>query len=496
MRTAANTELKQEQVLLFFVAATLMFIVPLLLVDSLYSDDLRRAHGAIADWTRLGRPLIDWFYQGLSFSHGVPDVFPLPLLMAVGAISLALRSLVNHYFAVPNLACCLVVLPLWYSPFFLENLSFQYDGPVMTLGVVAMIYAISYHHRSWLMRNGVAALCIALGLSIYQMVINVYLGLCCLEVIRVASGGDVRGVIHVVRDCLMRLFVGTGIYWLSAYQLMDNERTALRQLDSGLFEGVGLDLLKTGAQVALLYTRDNAWLCGSLIVLGTAGLGLVLYRIVRTQALLWEKTAVAALCLICPLAAAISIPGLALIFEYFNVDARLMMGLASALVLVFFLSYQALTAIHSRLGLLLIIPVLAMLSFSFVHGRVLAQNKALSSNLIHHISYDITTHPELSRVQAYKLFDHRGGEWLAGASETYRLLPALPYVLHIIHPIYPEMFPHHAGITNVSWGSWEDSDAIYQRLDTGVPPTLSRKFYSIYVNGSEAHIVLTPASLQ
>ena len=59
MRTAANTELKQEQVLLFFVAATLMFIVPLLLVDSLYSDDLRRAHGAIADWTRLGRPLID-----------------------------------------------------------------------------------------------------------------------------------------------------------------------------------------------------------------------------------------------------------------------------------------------------------------------------------------------------------------------------------------------------------------------------------------------------
>lgn len=293
----------------------------------------------------------------------------------------------------------------------------------------------------------------------------------------------------------MRLFVGTGIYWLSAYQLMDNERTALRQLDSGLFEGVGLDLLKAGDQVALLYTRDNAWLCGSLIVLSTAGLGLVLYRIVRTQALLWEKIAVSALCLICPLAAAISIPGLALIFEYFNVDARLMMGLASALVLVFFLSYQALTAIHSKLGLLLIIPVLAMLSFAFVHGRVLAQNKAFSNTLIHHISYDIATHPELSEVQSYRL-SHRGGEWLAGALGTYRLLPALPYVLHIIHPIYPEMFPHHAGITNVSWGSKEDSAVSYRKLDTGVPPTVRRTFYSIYVTGSEADIVLTAAPLQ
>lgn len=47
-----------------------------------------------------------------------------------------------------------MLLPLWYNPFFLQNLSYQYDGPIMVLSVVAVIYAITFRPPPHAMRNG------------------------------------------------------------------------------------------------------------------------------------------------------------------------------------------------------------------------------------------------------------------------------------------------------------------------------------------------------
>ncbi len=118
-------------------------VLPRILADFPYIDDNWRTLAAIGTaWAGQGRLFADWFYQALTFTGASPNIFPA-LLLATLAMSLALTGLTFHYFAEPTLACCLVPLPLWYNPFLLQNLSYQYHGPSMVLSMVAVIYAIT-----------------------------------------------------------------------------------------------------------------------------------------------------------------------------------------------------------------------------------------------------------------------------------------------------------------------------------------------------------------
>lgn len=139
-----SKELGRRQVWLFFLLATFVYVVPLLLADYPYIDDNWRSLSAGMVWAEQGRLFTELFYNLLTFSNAAPNIFPLPLLIATLAMAAALTSLTFHYYPQPTIACCLVALPLWYNPFFLQNLSYQYDGAAMALSVVAVIYAITF----------------------------------------------------------------------------------------------------------------------------------------------------------------------------------------------------------------------------------------------------------------------------------------------------------------------------------------------------------------
>lgn len=165
----------------------------------------------------------------------------MPLLLAGTAAALALARLVRHYFVAPTASAVLVVLPLWYQPFFLQNLSYQYDGPTMALALAACVLAITLEPGSW-RQILCGALLVAVALAFYQISLNVFAGLCGVEVMRQVMLGKRCG--QVWRHALGRLgqaLGGCALYGLTAYQLM----TPLRQ---GLLpvEGLGRSSLWHG----------------------------------------------------------------------------------------------------------------------------------------------------------------------------------------------------------------------------------------------------------
>lgn len=87
MRTSAflQRELSQRQVALFFLLATALYVLPLILADFPYIDDNWRTLAAGNAWAGQGRLFADWFYQALTFTGAAPNIFPLPLLLAVVA---------------------------------------------------------------------------------------------------------------------------------------------------------------------------------------------------------------------------------------------------------------------------------------------------------------------------------------------------------------------------------------------------------------------------
>lgn len=490
-----DVELSQNKMLTFYMGAVFVFIAPLILADYLYIDDNWRAQIAGMRWEGEGRLLVDWFYQGLSFTRGAPNLFPLPLLISGAAMSFALRALTNHYFFKPAFVACLVVLPLWYSPFFLQNLSYQYDGPATVLGVVAMIYAIAFRHPSVVVRAVVSTLCIAIGLSFYQMVINIYIGLWCIELIRAANEcKGLRVSVVLLLEKFLQFLLGVMLYWLTAYQFITSGRTTLREFNSGWAEKLLSDGHLAAQRVALLYNDGNAWLCWALLIIACAGFGRVIYRVLRMHASLLHKLVVAGGCLLAVALVMVSIPGLALIFSFYDDGARLMMGMSSAFVLIFYLNYQALTVSHPRWAGWLIIPLIAMLSFSYAYGRVLNSQKVLSNSILQNIAYDVMSNKGLKDVERYHMVINDSRGWLAGADGAYKMIPALKYVLNVDYLVLAEMLPRSTGTTNISNFGKKTAGRFLYDIYTRETPLVDNKFYSIYIDGPDAYIVMKRVS--
>ncbi|MCF5070788.1 hypothetical protein GIW70_21640, partial [Pseudomonas syringae] len=272
------------EIYVFFQLMTILHIVPILLADYPYNDDVGRGIFGIQGWARDGRPFADLLYIVLTFSTSMTNIFPLPLLIATVAMSFALRRLVTHYFSRAGFIECLVVLPLWCNPFFLQNLSYQYDGPSMVFGLVAVIYAVTIKgvHAGWCV--AFSAILIAVALSFYQICLNVFIGLACVEIIHcISSGVSLRTILNTVQLCIAHLISGLFVYYLTAYQLIGGDRQGFVEPDSSGVNQILIRIISITDNIFLVFTAGNAWMFLSLAMVAISSFILVGYRVAIRQ---------------------------------------------------------------------------------------------------------------------------------------------------------------------------------------------------------------------
>ncbi|KII35511.1 glucosyltransferase domain-containing protein [Pseudomonas fluorescens] len=474
-------ELGRRQVLLFFVLATGLYVLPLILADFPYIDDNWRALAAGNAWAGYGRLFADWLYQALTFTGAAPDIFPLPLLLATVAMSLALTGLTFHYFAEPTLACCLVPLPLWYNPFLLQNFSYQYDGPSMALSLVAMICAITFHGSARVQRWLVPAALIAVGIGLYQISINVFLGLCCVELLRALHRRvSATEVLHLLGSELAQLGLGVAIYGVTAYPFMVASRQAQ------LLDGAGHPILqiitnmgRVLEKTALLFHGGYLWVFIALVLFALWGLVRLAWPERRASVVLISLAALAVLVLL--------VPGITLLFRDFNEGARTLMGFGVLLVFLFFLARLTLAPYHRLLPLLLVIPLLATLSLSFAYGRVLNMQKTFATAALYSLGHDIAAHRELREAKRIYLSINYSERWLASAEGSFRQLPVLRYLLNVDYYVLAENLPS-VGITNVV-AERERRNATHVGY-LGYPALVESLYYRIYLLGDYGFIVM------
>ena len=481
-------ELGRRQVWLFFLLATFLYVLPLILADFPYIDDNWRSLSAGMAWAQQGRLFAELFYNALTFSSAAPNIFPLPLLIATVAMASALTSLTFHYFRQPTVARCLVLLPLWYNPFFLQNLSYQYDGPIMVLSVVAVIYAITFRHPSRNVQWLVPSFLIALALGLYQVSLNVFLGLCCLEVLRAANdkvawpqwGG-------LIGWKFAQLVLGGLIYGVSAYPFMGEGRTLLLNGGTQPLLQIQINLGRVLENVVLLFHGGFAWVFAGLLLCAIAGAVRLGSRVVRRPDSGPKKLLIGLLCVLSVPMVLLLVSGVALFFRDFNEGARTLMGFAVLLVLMFYLAHLALAPLHERLPLLLVVPLLAMLSLSFAYGRVLVLQKTFAGSALYSLEYDIASHRALREAKRIYLSVTYSDHWLAGAAGSFKHMPVLHYLLNIDYFMLAENLPT-VGITNVV-AEKERRNATkvgYQ----GFPSLVESRYYRIYLIGDYGFIVM------
>lgn len=486
MRMSAflERELSQRQVALFFLLATFLYVLPLIVADFPYIDDNWRALAAGNEWAGQGRLFSDWLYKALTFTGAAPDIFPLPLLLATVAMSLALTRLTFHYFSEPTLACCLVALPLWYNPFLLQNLSYQYDGPTMALSLVAVVYAITFRSISRGQRWLVPAALIALSIGLYQISINVFLGLCAVELIRVVHRQMAwRDVLCLFGGKLAQLVLGVLIYAITAYPFMASCRGELLNWRADPLLQIGINIGRVLEKVALLFHGGYTWIFVGLVLCALGGIA----RLGRRRDLRGNSAMSSLICLLPVPLLMLLVPGITLFFRDFNEGARTLMGFGVLLVFLFYLAHIALASHHRRLPLLLILPLLATLSLSFAYGRVLTMQKTFANSALYSLSHDIAAHRELREAKRIYLSVSYSDRWLTAAAGSFKQLPVLHYLLNVDYYMLAENLPS-AGITNVVAERERRNATRVGYL--GYPALLDSLYYRIYLLGDYAFIVI------
>lgn len=195
--------------------ANAIVYVPLCLGNRPLADDLGHAVGGYTAWSIAGRPFAEWLFYVTNL--GYPTVaaawanhlLSLTFLVAAGTAAVSLFQVRAPVFA------ALASLPLTAHPYFLENFSYQFDGPSMAASLFVGMLAV---HALPLPSTAAAIGCVACGvfaaLALYQPGVNVLVcGMATFIAVASVREGVPRGLTLSIRAGIATL-LGIAVYWV------------------------------------------------------------------------------------------------------------------------------------------------------------------------------------------------------------------------------------------------------------------------------------------
>lgn len=207
-------EKKEQKIFIGLSILSILYILPIILADRFFVDDLGRNYLGYYWWDHNGRLLANGIMKVLSgFSTTVLDLSSLPLILGVICLAYSLVLFSKKYFA--HYSSKLTVGMLFFalaSPYLIENLSFKYDSLLMLLGLCFVFLCFSLPDN---LPRGIyyiiTSLLILGMLFLYQAEFGAYLCLVVFELIigmlRDEKTGKLikQGISHVIQAVVLAL---------------------------------------------------------------------------------------------------------------------------------------------------------------------------------------------------------------------------------------------------------------------------------------------------
>lgn len=150
LRNIWQSRARRKEFILIFCLYVLAFSA-LILADVYYVDDYDRAALGYRGWANYSRYASSILATFMNLSPLIMDMSPVSLLLALGLLSLASLFVISFFthdaFSFP--AVC-ASLGIGLSPFFFQNMSYQYDAPFMALAILCSIIPFLYAHDTLL----------------------------------------------------------------------------------------------------------------------------------------------------------------------------------------------------------------------------------------------------------------------------------------------------------------------------------------------------------
>ena len=139
-------DLKTRKFFIYLTSLYSLYVLPILLADRYYNDDLSRALKGVTGWNGDGRPLTDLLIRFLTFGRPAVDISPLPLILSVFLLAWSLTLYFREHF--PGFDGSPIFLISGFAaianPFLLPDLSYKYDciSIILSMAVCFVVFSL------------------------------------------------------------------------------------------------------------------------------------------------------------------------------------------------------------------------------------------------------------------------------------------------------------------------------------------------------------------
>ncbi|MFN0187533.1 MAG: glucosyltransferase domain-containing protein [Bacteroidia bacterium] len=169
--------------LIIVIILSLIYAIPVISTNIPYIDDLGRSRWGYSGWENNGRPLAALIFRFISLWNPLQNLYPLPQVL--GTVATGLSGLILFKaicFREEKLSVYCGSLSILINPFYLENLSYNYD--CLTMGLSILILTVPYLFIEKAQANLISlvkwflinSICIIASLSLYQISANLSFG--------------------------------------------------------------------------------------------------------------------------------------------------------------------------------------------------------------------------------------------------------------------------------------------------------------------------------
>lgn len=488
---------------------SLVYVLPIIIANRYYNDDLSRALNGQLGWNEDGRPLMQLLLQFLGGGSGLAvDIAPLPLILALIVLAYSLTIYAQNIltFMKTNVIITLALFTFILNPFMLFAWPYKFDiiGMALSLGLILILFSISVLGRWW--SNLIVSVAVGIiVMMIYQPSIGLAVGLCLIgaflwllgkrsteelhnDVIRM-TGAGIGALLYKVLIVDFFIVETSGDWRYNASQTVELGNSAVKQIMINLYNMM--------LYIYRYYKNNMSTVFKVLIVLGLVTIHcLTVAKIYSGKYSDKDSRAVrilkSAAVLVMPVVITMGICAPLTLLN--DISSRGRLFLAFGAVMLFFGIEMGLLT-ESKVGriatiILGVMYVLYAFSFMYMFGNASSSQKEYETYLVQNMTKDIE---ELSEMNSED-----------SASEEISIIGSTPYsnetkLLADKYPALTELVP--AYITNSWWlgGAYLRryasiplmfSEATEDEINyvNSVSPDRSNLIYDMYIDNNHVFI--------
>ena len=468
-----------------------LYVLPLILANIYYEDDLARVQYGAAGWKEDGRPLgealIVWMSGG---KRPVIDVAPLPLLLSMLLLVyvLVLYAKANWNEEFSDCMQVMVLLFILVNPFAIANLSYRFDCIMMFTALSIPFFVYSIPETIPRIYIGIGSFISAIIImSLYQPAICMYLVLCTAQIFLYVTGEKKKIGQEVYR--MAGVGAGAVIYKLVIarhYVSKNDWRQGASSVVTNLKEA---SVILSNIESACRYIKDsilgtsltNIVVVGILVILAVLAAVLSYCRINGQSRV--RKIVGSVFITASPMIVFLSCFFPLMLLETLGVQSRIFISLGGFLFFIGIMLMYSVKKYHVIVTALCAVCILYQYTYMYSYGNALRSQNEYQKYVVYNIAHDLETIDCDGDFTSVTMIGT-----MPRARQTQLICDKYPLISELV-PVY---------ITNDTWqgGVWlylylqdglsiePENDSDFQVINDS-EPILENAIYSCYLNGEK-----------